>query len=63
MVKTSGGAENEAEHPSDYSQLSVLDKAMFLDYDPGSKDGQVYQVNQGSIELKDVRIEFETLPQ
>lgn len=63
VVKTSGGAENEAEHPSDYSQLSVLDKAMFLDYDPGSKDGQVYQVNQGSIELKDVRIEFETLPQ
>ena len=62
VVKPSGDASIQGDHPSDYSQLSVLDKAMFLDYDPGSKDGQVYQVDQESLELKDVRIEFETLP-
>lgn len=45
-----------------FDTLNLLDRIKFINYEGGSTDGQVYQPDDTSLILTDVKIEFENLP-
>ena len=62
VVNNSGSPTGQGQKGFDYSQMTLADKAYYMDYESGSVLGQRYQAVPDSLKLKDVRLEFETPP-